>query len=402
MAANHTSAPRTAPMISPFVRLAHLLDGLEPGNTEVNMTVGEPRHPMPDIVAQVLAETNSDFGKYPPIKGTPELRAAIAEWLARRYTPLAGTIDAETHVLPLSGSREGIFSAVFPAVGRKPNVANPAVFIPNPFYHTYAGAAEAAHCEPIFLAAPPETGFLPDLHKIAEADLDRAVALFLCTPSNPQGAVADPAYLAHAIELARRHDVLLFADECYAEIYTGAPPTGALEIAAGTDAGLSHVVSFQSLSKRSNLPGLRSGFAAGDKDFIAALATFRNVVGPQMPLPVQHASAALWNDEAHVEANRDLYRAKFDAAGRILGDRYGYQRPEGGFFLWLDMSAHGGGEAATKTLWQHCGVKVVPGGFLARDGAGGANPGSDFIRVALVDDLKTTEIGLERMVACLG
>ena len=402
MAPASPGAAKTAPMISPFVRLAGLLDGIEPGDTIVNMSVGEPRHPMPELLAGVLAETNGDFGKYPPIKGTEALRKAIAAWLTRRYGLTDGTLEAEKHVLPLCGSREGIFTAIFPAVARKPDVARPAVFIPNPFYHTYAGAAETARCEPIFLPAPPETGFLPDLQQISEGDLDRAVALFLCTPSNPQGAVADVAYLAHAIELARRHDILLFADECYAEIYTGAAPTGVLEVAARTDAGFSHIVSFHSLSKRSNLPGLRSGFAAGDADFIAALGSFRNVVGPQMPLPIQHASAALWNDEAHVEANRDLYRAKFDAAARILGDRYGFHRPDGGFFLWLDMSAQGGGETATKTLWQHCGVKVVPGGYLARDGAGGANPGADFVRVALVDDLATTEDGLARMVACLG
>lgn len=402
MAPAQSGTQKSAPMISPFARLTKLLEGVDPGDTPIDMTIGEPRHPMPAFLADILADTNAEFGKYPPIRGTAELRETIGAWLKRRYPPLDGLLEADQHVLPLSGSREGIFSAIFPALARKPDEPRPAVFIPNPFYHTYAGAAEAAQCEPIFLPAPPETGFLPDLSQLSTADLDRAVALFLCSPSNPQGAVADEDYLSQAIALSRRHNILLFADECYAEIYTEAPPPGTLEVAAKTDEGLSHVVSFQSLSKRSNLPGLRSGFAAGDADFIAALGAFRNVVGPQMPLPIQHASTALWKDEAHVEANRALYRAKFDAASRIIGNRFGYQRPPGGFFLWLDMSEHGGGEVATQTLWKLCGVRVVPGGYLARDGAGGANPGADFVRVALVDDLATTEAGLARMVDCLG
>lgn len=402
MAPAATGTSNSTPTVSPFVRLAALLEGMSPGEPVIDMTVGEPRHPLPDFVAAVLAEATALFGKYPPIRGTDALRQAIGEWLGRRYPVLAGKIDPERHILPLCGSREGLFSAVFPALARKATVPRPAIFIPNPFYHTYSASAEAAGCEPVFLPAPAESGFLPDLSDVPEADLDRAVALFLCSPSNPQGAVADETYIAHAIRLARQHNFMLFADECYAEIYAETPPTGSLEVAVRATGDFANVVSFQSLSKRSNLPGLRSGFAAGDSDFIAALGSFRNVVGPQMPLPIQHVSVALWQDEAHVEANRDLYRVKFDAASRILDGRFGYQRPAGAFFLWLDMSAHGGGEAAAKTLWKQCGVKLLPGRYLARDRAEGENPGAGFVRVALVDDLATTEEGLTRMVAGLG
>ncbi|MCG8559547.1 MAG: aminotransferase class I/II-fold pyridoxal phosphate-dependent enzyme, partial [Hyphomicrobiales bacterium] len=309
-------------------------------------------------------------------------------------------IDADRHVLPLAGSREGLFSAIFPAKQRKPAADRPAVLIPNPFYHTYAAAAGAAEIEAVFVPAPREAGFLPDLDGLDAALLDRTVALFLATPSNPEGAVADDAYLAAAIGLARAHDFMLFADECYSEIYADAPPPGALEVSAKAHGDLRNVISFNSLSKRSNLPGLRSGFCAGDPAFLGDYAGLRNVACPQLPLPIQHASARIWSDEAHVAQSRALYAEKLDIADRLLAGRYGYRRPQGGFFLWLDMSGHGGGEAATQTLWKECGVKVVPGGYLARDTDDG-NPGADFVRVALVADVATTERGLRRIVETL-
>ena len=210
------------------------------------------------------------------------------------------------------------------------------------------------------------------------------------------------SYLTAAIALARRFDFMLFADECYSEIYSDAPPPGALETALAADGSFANVAIFNSLSKRSGLPGLRSGFVAGDPTFIAAFARFRNVACPQVPLPVQHVSVAAWSDEAHVAEGRALYRANFDIADAVLKGRYGYRRPQGGFFLWLDMAAHGGGEEATKTLWKGCGVRLLPGTYLAREGASGANPGRNHVRVALVHDPKTTGEALERIVATLG
>jgi aspartate/methionine/tyrosine aminotransferase len=232
--------------------------------------------------------------------------------------------------------------------------------------------------------------------------LERTVALYLCSPSNPQGAVADRSYLARGIALARRFDFMLFADECYSEIYGDTPPPGALETAFAASGSLANVVTFNSLSKRSGLPGLRSGFVAGDPDFIAPFARFRNVACPQVPLPTQHASVEAWSDETHVEQGRARYRANFDIADDVLQGRYRYRRPQGGFFLWLDMSAYGGGEAATKTLWKGCGVRLLPGTYLAREGASGDNPGTNHVRVALVRDPKTTGEALERIVATLG
>lgn len=386
---------------SPFGRLAALLDGIEPEGPAIDLAVGGPRHPMPDFLMEKLAEAADGFGFYPAIWGTDDFREAITEWLARRYPVLSGAVDAEREILPLCGTREGLFSAVIPAVQRKVDTPNPAALIPNPFYQTYAAGALVAGAEPVYLPADAATGFLPDLDALNDDLLKRTAVMFLCSPANPQGAVADAAYLSKAVGLARRHRFMLFADECYSEIYTREPPPGALAACHSEHGDFCNVAAFQSLSKRSNLPGLRSGFCAGDAEFIAALGKLRNVAAPQLALPVQHASAAIWREESHVEANRDLYRTKFDIADEILGNRFGYVRPDGGFFLWLDVGEHGGGEAAAKTLWKDCGVRILPGSFLAQTGDGGMNPGSDNIRVAMVADPTETKDALTRIVARL-
>jgi N-succinyldiaminopimelate aminotransferase len=387
---------------SPFARLARLLDGIPPGLPPINFSLGEPQQALPGFVMPAIEACAEGFTRYPPIRGTEALRQAVARWLGRRYASLAGKIDAETHVLALNGSREGLFSAIFPARARKPLVATPAVLIPNPFYQAYAAAAVAAGAEPVLLPAPAESGFLPDLGALEPTLLKRTIAFYLCSPSNPQGAVADEAYLSRAVALARSHDFLLFADECYSEIYCGAPPPGALAAALHRDSSLSNVVSFNSLSKRSGLPGLRSGFAAGDAGFMASFSRFRNVACPQTPLPLQAVAAAAWDDDAHVAAGRRIYAENFELADALLGRRYGYLRPRGGFFLWLDMSAAGGGEAAATTLWKECGVRVLPGGYLAREDSNGRNPGREHVRVALVHQPPAVREGLARIVATLG
>ncbi|MEZ5828064.1 MAG: aminotransferase class I/II-fold pyridoxal phosphate-dependent enzyme [Hyphomicrobiales bacterium] len=387
---------------SPFVRLNALLEDMEPGAPAINLSLGEPHASLPPFLAPALNEHIAAFGRYPPIKGIAALRDAIAAWMGRRYPALESIIDPERHVLALNGSREGLFSAIFPALARRPDIADPAVLIPNPFYQAYVAAAAASGAEPVFLPCTHDDGFLPPLDRIDEALLARTAAFYLCSPSNPEGAVASRDYLAHAVALARRFDFLLFADECYSEIYADTPPPGVLEVALSETGSLANVVAFQSLSKRSGLPGLRSGFVAGDPDFLAALLRFRNVACPQVPLPIQHVSAAAWADEAHVEAGRALYRANFALADAILGDRYGYKRPAGSFFLWLDMAVFGGGEKAATTLWKGCGVRVLPGGYLTQPQPDGTIPGQDFIRVALVHDAETIREALARMVATLG
>jgi N-succinyldiaminopimelate aminotransferase len=384
---------------SPFVRLTDLIAGLTPGKPVINLSVGEPQHPVPPFVAPVLAEHTADFGRYPANKGIEPFRKAVAQWLGRRYR-LPRPVDAESEVLVLNGTREGLFLAAIAAVRWvSPRAGKPAVLIPNPFYAAYAAGALAAGCEPVYLPATRESQFLPDLDALDEALLARTVAFYIASPSNPQGAVADRAYLERLAGLARRFGFLVFADECYCEIYSEHKPAGMLEC-SGPD--FANVVVFHSLSKRSNLPGLRVGFAAGDRNFLGPYLELRNVAAPQVPTPAQHVAIAAYADEKHVEENRELYSAKFDLADQIVGDRYGYERPAGGFFLWLDVSKQGGSEIVTKRLLQVAGVRVVPGRYLAREQADGTNPGADYIRVAMVQDKAATAEALHRLVAVLG
>jgi N-succinyldiaminopimelate aminotransferase len=386
---------------SPFARVRSLLEGIEPGRPPIDMTIGEPRHGIPELLSPALKADVSGYGKYPPVQGTLELLGAIGAWIERRYPPLRGAIAPARHIMPLNGTREGLFSAIFPAVARKSGGVRPAVLMPNPFYQAYLAAAVASGAEPVFLAAEAQTGFLPDLDAIPEAVLARAAAFYLASPANPQGTVAGHAYLEQAIGLARRHDFLLFLDECYSEIYSAAPPPGSLEAAHRLSGDFANVAVFNSLSKRSNVPGLRSGFIAGDETFLAAYFRFRNVAAPQMPLPVQHASAVLWAEETHVEHSRALYVRKFIAAREILGDRLEFADPAGAFFLWPKTEQLGGGEAAAKTFWKECGVKVLPGAYLAQTDLTGHNPGAAYIRVALVDDLDRTREALARLASFL-
>lgn len=396
---NGLEALANGSLLSPFSRLRHLLDSVPAGHDRtIDLTLGEPRETMPAFVADALRDAALTLAQYPPIRGTDTLRGAIAGWLQQRF---GVSVDPAREILPCNGSREGLFYACFPAVGRKRVNGRPAVLICNPYYQAYMGAAYATGAEPVFLNATAETGFLPDLDAIA-ADtelLDRTAAFYLCSPANPQGTVADRAYLTRALALARAHNFMLFVDECYSEIYAGGePPVGGLEVAAATPERFANIVVFNSLSKRSNLPGLRSGFLAGDAGFLDRLFEVRNLIGPQMPGPTQHASAAVWADDAHVALNRAAYQRKFDVCDAVLGNRFGYRRPAGGFFLWLDMSQFGQGTDAAVTLWQRCGVKVIPGAYLGSADRSGVNPGAAYIRVALVQDEDTIGEALERLV----
>lgn len=390
---------------SPFVRLTELLAGITPGKPALSLAVGEPRHAMPDFVGGVLAAHLDGFGRYPAGKGLPEFRRAAGEWFSRRYT-LPRALDPEREVLVLNGSREGLFFAALMArrlISPKKQAlmgkSEPAVLLPNPFYAAYGAGAEAAGCESVDLPLPPGGGWLPDLDALTPDLLDRAIAIYFASPANPQGTIAPRAYLERLVALCRAHEVMVFADECYSEIWLGEePPTGILEVAGGDFEG---VVAFNSLSKRSSLPGLRCGFCAGDARFIEAFGEFRNVAAPQVPEPLQWVGIAALADEAHVIASRDLYKAKFDVADAVLSGRFGYERPDGGFFLWLDVTSVGGGEEAAKKLWQREGLRTVPGGYLCRSGADGRNPGADYLRIALVQDLATTQAALPRLLAGL-
>jgi N-succinyldiaminopimelate aminotransferase len=381
---------------SPFPRLRELLANEKPGGSPIDMTIGEPRHGVPAFAAGIIASHAASFAKYPPIGGVPELRQAIAAWLTLRYGFEPGAVDPERHVLPLCGTREGLVSAVAIAAARK-GLARPAVLMPNPFYQAYYAGALTSGCDPVLLTASAESGFLPKLNALAPSLLDRTAAFYLASPANPQGAVASAAYLEELIRLARRHNFYVFSDECYSEIYQRDPPRSALEIAAGH--GFDRVLVFNSLSKRSNAPGLRSGFIAGDAAFLKDYLQYRNVASPQVPIPIQQASAALWADEAHVERSRALYREKFALATERLGAMPGYCEPPGGFFLWLNLSNLGGGERAAKTIWKGCGVKILPGAYLAQPDASGVNPAKEYARLALVDPPGVTREALDRLAS---
>jgi len=378
-----------------FPRLRALLAPVPAGGDALHMTIGEPKHRFPAFAMDAVLAHADGFNKYPPNEGAPALRGAIAAWLGRRYGVKQ---DAETEILPLNGTREGLFNACLALCPEQKNGAQPLVLLPNPFYQCYMVAARAAGAKAVFVNATESNGFLPDFAALGPKVLDRTAIIYLCSPSNPQGAVASAGYLRSLLALAEKHDFIIFSDECYSEIYRETPPVGILQVANETGADPSRVLAFHSLSKRSNLPGFRSGFVATSADNILELRQLRNYTGAPIPLPIQMASAEVWADEAHVEANRNLYRAKFALADEIFADMPSYTSPEAGFFLWLKVAD---GEKAALDIWQKSGIRVLPGAYLSQDTALG-NPGEGYIRVALVADISEVERGLRAIKDVLG
>ena len=376
-----------------FPRLRRLLDGHAPGGDPIAMSIGEPRHPMPGFVAETLAAHVGEFAKYPPNEGTPELLATIAGWIANRY----GVAVTPDQIMALNGTREGLYNAAMALCPESKGNKTLAILIPNPFYQVYAAAAHAVGADAIYVPATAETGHLPDYAGLPQDLLNRTAIAYICSPANPQGAVAGADYWHDLIALAERHDFRIFADECYSEIYRDSPPKGALEVATAMGADPDRVVIFHSLSKRSNLPGLRSGFCAGGVQSIARIRQLRNFAGAPLPLPIQRVSEKVWADEGHVDASRALYRQKYEIADRVLGNVPGYAPPDAGFFLWLPVKD---GEAATLKLWQDTGVQVLPGAYLGRD-AGAGNPGDGYIRVAMVAPTEEMQRGLIQIRDCL-
>lgn len=381
----------------PFARLAQLLGGPAKPDTLV-MSIGEPQHQPPALVAEVLAAHAAGWGKYPPANGPADLRRAVTDWAIRRYDLPDGLIDPDKAILPVAGTREALYLIAQTVCGERGG-ERPLVLLPNPFYQVYAGAAVMAGAKPVFVPGAQGAASQPDFSTLPAHVLDKVALAYVCSPANPQGSVADAALLERQVQTARRHGFVLAVDECYSEIWDKAPPAGALATCAALGEGLANVVVFNSLSKRSSVPGLRSGVAIGDETVMAAFARLRSYGGAATPLPVAAAAAALWRDEAHVAESRDLYRAKLDIAERLLGGRFGFTRPEGGFFLWLDVED---GEQAAIRLWREGNIRVLPGAYLAAEDGPAGNPGRRFIRVALVHDLATTERALTRLATILG
>ncbi|MFA5679436.1 MAG: succinyldiaminopimelate transaminase [Pseudomonas sp.] len=370
----------------PFEKLRALLADVTPNPelTPISLSIGEPKHAAPAFVLDTLAANLEQAAVYPTSAGLPALRQSIADWLNQRFQLPAGILDADRHVLPVTGTREALFSFTQAVVERDPQGL---VVSPNPFYQIYEGAALLAGAQPHYLACDPDNGFIPDFDRVPEDIWQRCQLLFLCSPGNPTGAVIPLETLQKLIALADRHDFVIASDECYSEIYRpgqSAPP-GLLQACAamGRD-DFARCVVFHSLSKRSNLPGLRSGFVAGDARLLGPYLTYRTYHGCAMPIPTQLASIAAWQDEQHVAANREMYQSKFDAVLGILGEVMDIQRPDAGFYLWPATPLDD--ESFTRRLLAEQNVAVVPGRYLSRD-IDGHNPGAGRVRMALVAPL---------------
>ena len=376
---------RVAPY--PFERLAALLRGARPpsGLPRLALQMGEPRHAPPPFVIEALTDAaalTAGLGAYPPTRGGAALRETIAAWLKRRF---GAKVDAETQVLPVNGTREALFSFGQAVLSGAPGSR---VAMPNPFYQIYEGAALLAGATPCFVPCAAGSAWLPDFDAIDAATWRATELCYLCSPGNPTGAVLPEAELKRLIERAERFNFVIAADECYAEIHQdeAAPPAGLLQAATAMGAaGFERCVVFHSLSKRSNLPGLRSGFVAGDAKLLERYFVYRTYHGSAMPAPVQAASALAWGDEGHVVANRARYRAKFDAVMPILADVLEVARPSAAFYLWPRVWADD--EAFARALHAEQHVTVMPGSYLGR-GRGTANPGAGRVRIALVGEVE--------------
>lgn len=370
----------------PFQKLAQLIHGLTPpaDKKPIRLSVGEPQHAAPAFVLEALKSNLDGLSNYPLTRGSIDLRRSIVNWATRRFSLNKIALDPERHVLPVAGTREALFSIAQAVIDRRVNSHRPVVIMPNPFYQIYEGAALLAGARPYFLNCVEENGFRSDFSKITEEFWQQVPLVYICSPGNPTGAVLTHAELAKLIELAQKHNFIIASDECYSEIYFDEtqPPVGLLQVA--NDLGIKdyrHCLAFHSLSKRSSLPGLRSGFVAGDGEVMEQYHQYRTYHGCALPPPTQAASIAAWNDEAHVRANRKLYRAKFEAVLKILKPVMAVEKPEAGFYLWPKTPQDD--ESFARELYARENVLVLPGSYLSRP-AHDTNPGQNRVRMALV------------------
>ena len=379
----------------PFEKLAELKQGALPPQqlAHIALSIGEPKHTPPSFVLRDLGANLDKIGQYPLTRGMPALRQAIAGWLQTRFGLTSG-IDAETQILPVNGTREALFAFAQAMIDRS---HNPAILMPNPFYQIYEGAAFLSGAEPLFYNTTADNNYLPDFAAIPEAHWQACQVLYICTPGNPTGAVIPQDQLQALIEKAEQYDFIIASDECYSEIYfdENNPPCGLLEAAeAMGNTDYKRCVVFHSLSKRSNLPGLRSGFVAGDADVIEAFFKYRTYHGCAMPPPTQLASISAWNDEDHVRENRRLYKQKFDAVLDILAPVLDVRLPDAGFYLWPRTPIADTDFA--QQLFAQQNVTVLPGRYLSRE-AEGINPGVNHIRMALVATVDETVTAADRI-----
>ena len=366
----------------PFEKIRSLLKGVTPANQPaVSLAIGEPKHPTPEFIHQAVMEHLNGLASYPATKGEANLRQAISTWLTQRFQLPADSLDPEQQVLPVNGTREALFAFAQAIIDRN---AKPAVLMPNPFYQIYEGAAFLAGAEPVYLNCTEDHGFIPDFDAVPAELWQRCQLLYICTPGNPTGAVMSIAQLQKLINLAQQYNFVIASDECYSELYfdEDQPPVGLLQAAAQMgNSAYKHCVVFHSLSKRSNAPGMRSGFIAGDAEILAKFLLYRTYHGCAMPPPFQAASVVAWQNEAHVRANRDQYRAKFEAVLEILSPVMDVKKPDAGFYLWPSTPIDD--QTFTKELVARANVHIVPGSYLSRETTAG-NPGHNRVRLALV------------------
>ena len=381
----------------PFQKINKLYKGVLPVDKPlVSLAIGEPKHLTPKLILDALEQNLSGFSSYPLTAGRLDLRIAITDWLKKRFSLMETNLDPEKHILPVNGTREALFAFAQAVVDKSKN--NPKVLMPNPFYQIYEGAALLAGAEPVFLSCIEANSFLPDFDAVSTDTWDDCQMIYLCSPGNPTGAVIKEAQIRQLLELAEKHDFIVASDECYSEIYfdEDKPPMGLLDVAAKAgNTDFKRCVVFHSLSKRSNAPGLRSGFVAGDAEILKQFLLYRTYHGCAMSEPIQLASIAAWNDEKHVLENRKLYRHKFDAVLKILKPVMSVDKPEAGFYLWPDVKMND--EVFTREIYAQQNLKVVPGSYLARM-ANGSNPGENRIRMALVASLEECTEAANRIV----
>ncbi|MEX2479798.1 MAG: succinyldiaminopimelate transaminase [Gammaproteobacteria bacterium] len=386
----------------PFERLAEIRarNPAPPDKPLINLSIGEPQHPTPPCIHEALVAHLADTARYPATRGLAEFRYAVAAWASRRFQLANGLLDADKQVLPVNGTREALFAiaqTLFDGAAGKPLIG-----MPNPFYQIYEGAALLGGAQPYFLPCPAGRGFRPDWTAVSEQIWRQMTLVYICSPGNPAGTVMTADDYAMLTDLADRHDFAIIADECYSEIYAdeSAPPLGLLQwCAANGRNDFARCLVMHSLSKRSNAPGLRSGFVAGDAGLIGAFYRYRTYQGGAMSLPVQHASIAAWSDENHVKENRARYRAKFARVHARLRPVLDFTLPVAGFYLWPALPIDG--VSACERLLSEAGVLVLPGSFLARDSAAGDNPGQNRIRIALVADLAECEEAADRLYSVI-
>ena len=381
---------------SPFQKTRNLLSGITPKDNIIDLSIGSPRHPIPAFIKPIINDNFEQLGSYPSSNTNINFGENALKWLVKRYNINPENIQGN-NILPVSGSREGLFTIAFIIKNLNTiNNINKNIFLmPNPFYPVYAAAAVCSNHTPLAIDVDESTNYLPDLEQIPDKILADTAAFYICSPSNPQGSIADIKYFKKLYALALKWNFIIISDECYSEIYRDLAPPSILEVAETNN--FEKIITFNSLSKRSNVPGLRSGIAVGDPHIIDSFYNLRNIAAATIPIPLQIASETLWSDEEHVILNRKLYNEKFTLTESSFHNLYDYKTPPGGFFIWLNIKDFGTDEEVTKKLWEHASIKVIPGSYLAMKKDNKKHTSEEYIRIALVGEYNELKIALQRI-----